>query len=194
MGINIDPNVGDIRHRHLLVRYPRQIFQTEKCHSDIGSVPISHQSSFWYPTLKENNYSSQWIQTPLNRKRALCTTKLRCLSVKIGMSDIGYRIKLYNDIQYNVGLRSLSPISEVPISGSVDIADHGYRTNCPPMVLATLQLHLVHRWTSPFSHNLQTDKFHLFLHQQMDKQQTSVCTMSKQCQMKENRLAFRFPY
>ncbi len=35
------------------------------------------------------------------------------------MSDIEYRIKLYSDIRYNVGLRSPSPISEVPISGSV---------------------------------------------------------------------------
>jgi hypothetical protein len=35
------------------------------------------------------------------------------------MSDIWYRKKLYSDIRYNIGLRSLSPISEVPISGLV---------------------------------------------------------------------------
>jgi hypothetical protein len=46
-------------------------------------------------------------------------SKLLCLSIKIGMSDNGYRIKLYSDIRYNAGLCSISPISEVPISGSV---------------------------------------------------------------------------
>ncbi len=50
-------------------------------------------------------------------------TQLRCLSIKIGMSGIGYRIKLYSDIQYYVGLRALSPILDVPVSGSVR---HGY--------------------------------------------------------------------
>ncbi len=46
-------------------------------------------------------------------------TKLLWLSVYNWMSDIGYRIKLYSYIRYNVRLHSLSPISEVPISGSV---------------------------------------------------------------------------
>jgi hypothetical protein len=33
--------ISDIRHRHLLFRYRRQICRTEKRHSDIGSVLIS---------------------------------------------------------------------------------------------------------------------------------------------------------
>ncbi len=40
-GIDIDLNVGDIRHQHLLFWYRRQICRTEKRHSDIESVPIS---------------------------------------------------------------------------------------------------------------------------------------------------------
>ncbi len=32
--------ISDIRHRHLLFRYRRQICQIENCHSDIWSVPI----------------------------------------------------------------------------------------------------------------------------------------------------------
>jgi hypothetical protein len=39
-------------------------------------------------------------------------------------SDIEYRIKVYSDIRYNVGLCALQ-------SG---IADHGYRTECPFML------------------------------------------------------------
>jgi hypothetical protein len=66
-------------------------------------------------------------------------SKLMCLSNKFWMSDTRYRIKLHSNIRYNVGLCSLSPISEVPISevpisGSVRyIADHGYWTKCPSM-------------------------------------------------------------
>jgi hypothetical protein len=32
--------ISDIRHRHLLFRYRRQICRTENCHSDTGRVPI----------------------------------------------------------------------------------------------------------------------------------------------------------
>ncbi len=49
-------------------------------------------------------------------------------------SDIGYskNFILISDIMSDSAL--FSPISDVPISGSVDIADHGYRTECPPML------------------------------------------------------------
>jgi hypothetical protein len=56
---------------------------------------------------------------PLEKVRKLYTTQLQCLSNEAGMSDIRYRIKLYSDIWYNVGLRSFSPISERFLSGSV---------------------------------------------------------------------------
>jgi hypothetical protein len=41
VGIDIDLNVGDIRHIHMLFRYRRQICRTEKHHSDIGTLLIS---------------------------------------------------------------------------------------------------------------------------------------------------------
>jgi hypothetical protein len=37
--------ISDIRHRHLLLRYRRQICRTENCHSDIRSVLISTSES-----------------------------------------------------------------------------------------------------------------------------------------------------
>ncbi len=33
--------ISDIRHRHMLFRYRRQICRTEKRHSEIGTLPIS---------------------------------------------------------------------------------------------------------------------------------------------------------
>jgi hypothetical protein len=47
------------------------------------------------------------------------TTVLLCLFVQCEMSDIEYQKKIYSYFQYNVGLRSLGPISDVPTSGSV---------------------------------------------------------------------------
>jgi hypothetical protein len=38
------------------------------------------------------------------------------------------------------------------------------------------------------------ENFRLFLHQQMDERQTSVCTMSNGKLMTENRLGFHFPF
>ncbi len=55
------------------------------------------------------------------------SSQLLCLSKIIWMSDIGYRIKVYSNIRYNVGLRSLqsdigsSDIKLSPISLVTDI-------------------------------------------------------------------------
>jgi hypothetical protein len=104
------------------------------CYSDIGDkyvglkniIPISevfryrHQSSFRYPIFKKKNISfCRFEPTVLGTVCERYNTKLLYLSMYIEISDIRYRIKVYSDIRYNVGLRSLSPISEVPISGSV---------------------------------------------------------------------------
>ncbi len=58
------------------------------------------------------------------------------------MSDIGYRIKLDSNIGYNVGLCCSVRYQEIRYQVQSDIADHGYRTKCPP----TLQKKL-----SPYS-------------------------------------------
>ncbi len=54
VGIDIDLNVGDIRHRHPLFRYQRQICWTEKHHSDIGSVPILTSEFIPISDIEEN--------------------------------------------------------------------------------------------------------------------------------------------
>jgi hypothetical protein len=112
--------ISDIRHRHLLFRYRRQICWTEKRHSDIGSVPISTSELIPISDIEEKNICTfRFEPTSLGTVSERYNIKLLCLSVQIEMSDIGHRIKVYSNIQYNVGLCSLSLISEVPISGSV---------------------------------------------------------------------------
>jgi hypothetical protein len=54
------------------------------------------------------------------------------------MSDIGYRWKFYSDIGMPDKILPSSPISEGPIEAQSDIADHGYRTKCPPMLNTVL--------------------------------------------------------
>jgi hypothetical protein len=112
--------ISDIRHRHLIFQYRRQICRTEKRHSDIGSVPISTSELIPISDIEEKNISTSIFEpTSLETVSEHYNTKLVCLSKCIEMLDIGYRIKVYSDLRYNVGLRSLSPISEVLRSGSV---------------------------------------------------------------------------
>ncbi len=124
--------IGGHRHRSQCRRYPTSDIVI--CYSDIGDkyvglkniTPIlevfryRHQSSFRYPTLKKKENFTLQIQTraPWNGKQALLhyATVTVCLH-----RDVGYQIsdKTSFHIRYNVGLCSLSPISEVLISGSV---------------------------------------------------------------------------
>ncbi len=125
-------SIGGHRHRSQCGRYPTS--DIDISYSDIGvkydglkkNIPISevfwyrHQSSFGYPTLNKKIFPPCGLNPALlGLVSECCTTKLLCPTIQIGMSDIGYRINIYSYIQYNVGLRSLSPILEVPISGSV---------------------------------------------------------------------------
>jgi hypothetical protein len=108
--------ISDIRHRHLLFRYQRQKCRTENCHADIGSVAISTSESIPIFYILKNFTSWIRIRTPRNSKRAL----YHLPSVPIWKRwDVGYRKKFYSDIWYKVRLHSLSPISEILISGSV---------------------------------------------------------------------------
>ncbi len=120
--------ISDIRHRHLLFRYRRQICRTEKRHSDIGSVLIS--TSEFIPI--SDFALCRFESAPLGMVREGYNTELLRLSLLNGMSDIGYRTKFH--IRYNVGLRSLSPILEVSISGSVRYCWSRISDKCPPMV------------------------------------------------------------
>ncbi len=113
--------ISDIRHRHLylLFRYWRQICRLKNSILIPEVFRYRHQSSFRYPTLKKINISPcRFEPVPLWTISGHYYTKLPLLTIEGWMSDIPYRIKL-SDIRYNVWLRSLSPILEVPISGSV---------------------------------------------------------------------------
>ena len=115
--------ISDIRHRYLLLRYRKKICRTENCHSDIGRVPISTSESIPISDIQKIPYLSH--QQDLN-PRHLFSQPL-CWFMNFWMSDIGYRIKVYSDIRYNVGLRSLqsdiasSDIKLSPISLITDI-------------------------------------------------------------------------
>ncbi len=112
--------ISDIRHRHLLFRYQKKICRTENCHSDIDIWVHSDIRNLFYLfagfkpkvcTFKGKRFTSQ----PL------------CWSENAWMSDRGYRIRVYSDIRYNVGLCSLqsyigsSDIKLSPISLITDI-------------------------------------------------------------------------
>jgi hypothetical protein len=125
--------MSDIQHRHLLVRYRRQVCRTEKRHSDIGTVLIP-TSDFIprYPTLKNKNIPPcEFEPAPLEMVHERFDIKILRLSGLKGMSDIGYQIKLYSDIRYNVGLRSFSPISLIMDIGlSAHLWLKGYNLSC----------------------------------------------------------------
>jgi hypothetical protein len=97
-------------------------------YSDIGNkydglknvIPISTSEFILISDIEEKIIPpSRFEPAPLGLVSEHYITVLLCLSASNRMSDIGYRKKNYSDIRYNVGLCSLSPISEVPISGSV---------------------------------------------------------------------------
>jgi hypothetical protein len=119
---------GGHRHRSQCRRNPTS--DIDICYSDIGEkyvglknvIPISASELIPISDIEEKNISScRFESTSLRMVSERYNTELLCLSVCKEMSDIEYRyrIKVYSDIRDNVRLRSLSPISEVPISGSV---------------------------------------------------------------------------
>jgi hypothetical protein len=55
--------ISDIRHRHLLFRYRRQICRIEKFHSDIESVPISTSEFILISDVEETNFLILQIRT-----------------------------------------------------------------------------------------------------------------------------------
>jgi hypothetical protein len=65
--------ISDIWHRHMLFRYRRQIYRTEKLFSDIGSVSISTSEFIPISDFEEKIYTvlQIWTRVPLNGKLAL---------------------------------------------------------------------------------------------------------------------------
>ncbi len=137
-------------HRSQCRRYPTS--NIDICYSNIGDkyvglknvIPISelfryqYQSSFRYPTMKKKNITPcRFKPAPIGMVSEHYKTKLLWLSGYIGMSDFGYRIKLYSDID----IMSDSALSvwyrKFRYQAQSDIADHGYRTKCPPMIITS---------------------------------------------------------
>jgi hypothetical protein len=137
MGIDIDLNVGDIRHPT-----PTSVIPiSEENMSDWklsfryrknSNIDVRVHSDIWYQ--KKCHFISACLHKTHAFTGERITPQLLCWSTNWGMSDIQYRIKVYSisDIMSDSAL--FSRISEVPISTQSDIADHGYRTKCQPMV------------------------------------------------------------
>jgi hypothetical protein len=127
----MDSIIGVHRHRPQYRRYPTS--DIDICYSDIGRkyvglktvIPISegfryrHLSPFRYPISKKYLFTSAGFEP-----------KILVFSATVliyEFLDVGYRIKVYSDIQYNVGLCSLqsdtgsSDIKLSPISLITDI-------------------------------------------------------------------------
>jgi hypothetical protein len=111
--------ISDVRHQYLLFRYRKKICRTENCHSDIGSVPLS--TSEFFPISKKDFYHIHWNWTQAHQFHRRAPFLLANVLIWDQL-DVGYWIKLYSDIRYNVGLRfiqsdigssdkKLSPIS-----------------------------------------------------------------------------------
>jgi hypothetical protein len=111
--------ISDIRHRHLLFRYRKKICRTENCHSDIKRVPISTSESIPISDIQKIFITSAGFEPK--------TLVFSATVLIYEFLDVGYRIKVYSDIRYNVGLRSLqynigsSDIKLSPISLITDI-------------------------------------------------------------------------
>jgi hypothetical protein len=85
--------ISDIRHRHLLLRYRRQICRTGKRHSDIGSVPILASEFIPISDIEEKNIFHpaesnprvlEWLASAIILSYCDSLTKFGCR-----MSDIG---------------------------------------------------------------------------------------------------------
>jgi hypothetical protein len=117
--------ISDIRHRHLLFWYRRQIYRTEKRHSDIGSVPISTSEFIPISDIEENIFPfSRFESTPLEMVSERYNTKLLCLS--------GLECRILDKTLFRYPISCRTPLSQS------DITDYGYRTKCPPMAITII--------------------------------------------------------
>ncbi len=151
MGIDIGLDVNDIRHPtstslipiseqkmsdlFLSFRYRNSSDIDINFHSDIG---LNQYRIFRYLKLiiisskmfGQLIFLSGFEPTTLVTSIWQSTTALQ----RFTHVDVGYRTKDYSDIRYNVGtLRSSVRYRTFRYPAQSDIADHGYRTECPPM-------------------------------------------------------------
>jgi hypothetical protein len=128
VGIDIDLNVTNIRHRHLLFRYRRQIYRIENCQSDIRGIPISTSEFILISVIyKKFLNTSGFEHSSLHTKCERYTTQLQYFSTIWLMLDIRYRIKLYSisdimsDSALSVRYRKFRYLAQFSISLFTDI-------------------------------------------------------------------------
>jgi hypothetical protein len=124
------------------------------CYSDIGRkyvglktvIPISE--GFWYRHLSPFRYpiSKKYLSHQQDSNPRHLFSQPLCWFMNFWMSYIGYRIKVYSDIRYNVGLCSLqsdiasSDIKLSPIMLITDIGVRAYLCFWPTLVFARQSL------------------------------------------------------
>ncbi len=119
--------ISDIRHRHLLFRYRKCSDINLRVHSDIRY-------------LQKNFTPTGFEPAPLKTITERCTIYLLYnTSTCTAISDTGYRTILYfiSDIMSDIALSVRC--RRFRYQAQSDIADHGYRTKCPPMIITTLE-------------------------------------------------------
>jgi hypothetical protein len=135
------------RHRHRSQCRRYQTSDIDICYFDIGDkyvglknvIPISASELIPISDIEENKYLYLRFESMSLQTVSECyNTKLLCLSVLTEMSDIAYRIKVYSisDIMSDSALSVRYP--KFRYQAQSDIADHGYRTKCPPMWITLL--------------------------------------------------------
>ncbi len=138
MGIDIDLNVGDIRYPTstsvIPISEPNMLdwktsFRYWKC-SDID-IRVHSDIRHWR---KKYIPPCNFEPPPFGMVSERYNTKLLWLPVKNWMSDIGYRIKLYSDVDIMLDSALSVWYQKFRYQAQSEIADHRYRTKCPPMV------------------------------------------------------------
>jgi hypothetical protein len=138
--------ISDIRHSHLLLQYQNKICQTKSSHSDIGRVPIDisfvpiHQLPFRYRTKSISDIPiskidksfpndptkilvlivlSHWFRTSnlYDKNLVSYTCATRIYNHRCRISNIGQKFIPISDVMSDSA--HFSPISDIPISGSV---------------------------------------------------------------------------
>ncbi len=141
--------ISNIRHRHLLFRYRRQICRTEKRHSDIGSVPISTSEFIPISDIEEKKNFILQIRTREHCEASTITLSY-CDSlwrIVCQISDIGQNFIPISDIMSDSALSVW--YRKFRYQAQSNIADHGYRTKCPPMIDWYHFLSYLYYWTVP---------------------------------------------
>ncbi len=149
VGIDIDLNVGDIRHATSTYVIPisesnmsdwKTSFRYRNC--SYIDIRVHSDIRHWR---KKNISSCRFEPMTLGKVSECYYTRLLWLSVWNGMLDIGYRKKLSSDIDIMLDSALTVRYWKFRYQAQSYIADHGYRTKCPPMLYLPTRMETKHR-------------------------------------------------